>query len=56
MATPEKWHKLILEELSERNKATVVNGSVGTGDIYERASFDLYGFTPNKDLDQRERV
>lgn len=55
MAKQETWEKQILKELSERNKATVIGGSVGTGDIYERASFDLYEFTPNKDLDQKRR-
>ncbi|MEM1167855.1 MAG: hypothetical protein AAGJ08_01865 [Cyanobacteria bacterium P01_H01_bin.35] len=56
MATQETWEKQILKELSERNKATVINGSAGTGDIYERASFDLYEFTPNRDLDQKSRA
>ncbi|MEM1170606.1 MAG: hypothetical protein AAGJ08_16370 [Cyanobacteria bacterium P01_H01_bin.35] len=55
MAKQETWEQQILKELSERNKATVINGSTGTGDIYERASFDLYEFTPNKNLDQKER-
>ncbi len=55
MATQETWEKQILKELSDRNKATVIAGSSGTGDIYERASFDLYEFTPNKDLDQKRR-
>ncbi len=56
MASQETWEKQILKELSERNKATVIGGNVGNGDIYERASFDLYEFTPNKDLDQKNRV
>ncbi len=56
MAGQETWEKQILKELSERNKATVIGGNVGSGDIYERASFDLYEFTPNKDLDQKSRV
>lgn len=56
MTKQETWEKQILKELSERNKATVIGGNSGSGDIYERASIDLYEFTPNKNLDQKNRV
>ena len=56
MANQEKWEKQILNGLSNKFKETVISGAAGTGGIYDRASFDLYEFTPNKDLDQKERA
>lgn len=55
MAAQNNWEKQILEEVSNIHKATLIGGSVGSGDIFERANIDVYEFTPNKDLDQDER-
>lgn len=55
MTAQNNWEKQILEEVSNIHKATVISGSVGSGDIFERANIDLYEFTPNKDLDQKQR-
>ncbi|MGB3514668.1 MAG: hypothetical protein WBA93_36750 [Microcoleaceae cyanobacterium] len=55
MAAQNNWEKQILEEVSNIHKATLIGGSVGSGDIFEQANIDLYEFTPNKDLDQKQR-
>lgn len=55
MTTQNNWEKQILEEISNIHKATIIGGSVGSGEIFEQANIDLYQFTPNKDLDQKQR-
>ncbi|NER03702.1 MAG: hypothetical protein F6K17_14310 [Okeania sp. SIO3C4] len=56
MAVPNNWEKQILEKISDIHKATLISGGVGSGEIFEQANIDLHEFTPNKDLDQKQRV
>ncbi|NES67122.1 MAG: hypothetical protein F6K24_18655 [Okeania sp. SIO2D1] len=55
MAAQNNWEKQILEEISNIHKATIIAGSVGSGEIFEQANIDAYQFTPNRGLDQNQR-
>ncbi|NET24698.1 hypothetical protein [Okeania sp. SIO1I7] len=55
MANQETWDKQILNSLKRIRKTTIAGSLGGSEDINDRTTWQLYEFTPNRDLDQKQR-
>ncbi|NET46200.1 hypothetical protein [Okeania sp. SIO2B3] len=55
MANQETWERQILNSLKRIRKTTIAGSLGGSEDINDRTTWELYEFTPNRDLDQKQR-